>query len=137
MKPKRPAVSLKIYKERLKKAQTTVKNRNTGKLARASEELINAKRVIKNPISTIGTILRNGNGTSMIIVAMRVENIMALIPCSKPINLAIKPAKTIKIIDLIADFHRGLPVGWESVLNLPMKPFFFNRTPHCCKLYFH
>lgn len=115
--------------DRLKKAHITVKNRKTGKLERANEELIKAKKVIKNPINARGTILRKGNGKSMIMVAMRVMNIMAFIPSSKPRYLAIKAAKTIKMIDLIAIFHWGLPVGFESIFNLPMKPLFSTCTP--------
>jgi hypothetical protein len=50
-----------MYRERLKNAQTTAKNRNTGKLVRANDELIKAKKVIKNPMNVRGIILRNGN----------------------------------------------------------------------------
>ena len=102
MKPKRPMVSLKMYMERLKKAQITVKNKKTDRLESAREELMNAKKVIKNPTRAIGMILRSGNGRSMIMVAIRVINMMAFIPSSKPKNLAISAAKTIRIIDLNA-----------------------------------
>ena len=102
MKPKRPMVSLKMYMERLKNAQITVKNKKTGRLESAREELMNAKNVIKNPTKAMGMILRRGNGKSMIMVAIRVINMMAFMPSSKPKYLAIKAAKTIKIIDLAA-----------------------------------
>ncbi len=100
--PKRPKVSLKMYMERLKKAQTTVKNRKTGRLERAREELIKAKKVIINPIMAMGMIFRNGSGRSMIMVAIRVMNITAFIPSSNPRDLAINAAKTIKMMDLNA-----------------------------------
>lgn len=79
-----------------------VKTKKTGRLERAREELMNAKNVIKNPTSAMGMILRSGNGKSMIMVAIRVINMMAFIPSSKPKNLAINAAKAIKIIDLTA-----------------------------------
>lgn len=114
--------------ERLKKAQTTVKNRKIGRLEMAREELMKAKKVIINPTMASGMILRNGSGKSMIMVAMRVMNMTAFIPSSKPRDLAINAAKIIKTMDLNAWLHMGLPVGLDNVFNLPANPFFSTYT---------
>jgi len=118
-----------MYMERLKKAQITVKNKKTGKLERAREELMKAKKVIINPTKAMGMILRRGSGKSMIMVAIRVINMTALIPSSKPKDLATNAAKIIKIMDLTAWLHMGLPVGLDNIFNFPTNPFFSTYTP--------
>jgi hypothetical protein len=125
IKPIVPAISPNMYRDRLKKAQITVKNKKMGRLERAREELTKAKSVIINPTMARGTILFRGSGRSMIMVATRVVNMTALTPLSKPRYLAKKAAKIIKTMDLAACFHRGLPLGLDNIFNLPEKPFFF------------
>ncbi len=121
--------------ERLKKDQSTVKNRKIGRLESANDELMKAKTVIKSPIMANGIILRIGRGRSIIMAAIMVMNMIVYIPVSKPKNLAIIAAKTINNMVIIACFHWGLPVGFESIFNLPMKPFFSTCTPLIIKIY--
>ncbi len=94
-----------MYRDRLKNVHTIVKNKKTGRLESAREELTKAKKVIKNPAKARGMILRKGSGRSMIMVAIRVINKTALKPLSKPIIFAIIAAKNIKMMDLAAFFH--------------------------------
>ena len=60
IKPIVPVVSPNMYRDRLKKAQITVKNKKMGRLERAREELTKAKSVIINPTMARGTILFRG-----------------------------------------------------------------------------
>ena len=105
MKPKDPSMLPKMYMEMLKKTQITVKKINTSRLESAKEALMNAKVVMKSPTNAnIATFLM-GSEISIIMLAKRVTNTINAIPLSKPRNLAIKPAITIKIIALNACPH--------------------------------
>jgi hypothetical protein len=94
-----------MYIEMLKNDHSTVKNMKTPRLEKAKEALIKAKMVIKNPNNAnIATFLMVSD-ISIIMLAKRVTNTIAFIPLSKPKNLPIKPASTIKIIALTASPH--------------------------------
>lgn len=105
MKPNDPSILPKMYIEILKNDQSTVKKINNTRLEMAKEALINAKMVIKNANSVKIATFLIGSDVSIIMLAKRVTKIIAFIPLSKPNNLLIKPAKTIKIIALNANPH--------------------------------
>ena len=124
--PKEPSMLPNMYKEMPKKAHSTVKKINIGKLERAKELLKNARVVINKPNNAKIATLRMGSDISITMLAKRVTNITACIPLSKPKNLAINPANIIKLIARSACPHLGLPVGFEILINLSKKPLFVN-----------